>query len=120
MATIGLGIRCHPSEEEILAEPDPHKRSRRRFGEAPVGCSLAAKAANPLICNAWAHVDESTKRVLIELRWWKPPTHEERTETARAAARGAQEWLGGDGWTIRVRAARPVTANGKPLPPLKP
>jgi hypothetical protein len=118
--TIGHSIRCHRTKEEIAAlEPDPHKRSRLLYGECRGGASEAAKKSHPLIYSAWAHMNDQAKRAIIELRWRRDPSPEERRETAKAAAEALVLWLGQEGWDVRVRQARPSLPGGA-LKPLKP
>jgi hypothetical protein len=80
----------------------------------PASATAAIIGAHPLIQGAWVH--EEGKRAIIELWWHRPPTPEERTETARAAV---QTWLAARGTTredwesLRVRAGREKPETGR-------
>lgn len=111
------------SAEAIEAEPDPHKRSRLRYGNAPGAVDVAIMDATvELVQGAWSHV--AGKRAIIELWWRGEPTPKQRTEAARAAVSALLAWTGTtrEAWeALRVRKGRERPQDGKRrLPPLEP
>ncbi|HEY3494768.1 MAG TPA: hypothetical protein VGK73_08790 [Polyangiaceae bacterium] len=109
---------------DVLAEPDPHKRSRAYYGDFPGAVNLAVRGSHELLQSAWVHDDLTKRRAIIELWWYREPTPEERTETARAAAQAFLDWHGTprEWWeSLRVRKGRERPPDGKRrLPALEP
>jgi hypothetical protein len=103
----------------------------RSVGEAQVtflgssaGSDAAAilRACSPLVSGTWIHWDPDRRRVAIELWWYREPTPEELTSSAKLAAQAFLEVHGTTRETfdsLKVLRGRERPAKGK-LPPLRP
>jgi hypothetical protein len=113
---MAYGAQNHPTWQN---ETDPHRRMRERYGNGLHAAVSAMTGTSFLIHSCWPHFDRATGVCMIEIRWARPTTPEERSAVAKGAAEALRTWLGpeAESWVIRAKNAKRLPLLKTSLPP---